>query len=175
MRDEDKTKKMLTEELAALRRQLADLKSHTSPDSRQIEDELRESRMLFSTTINTMVDILVCMDLEGKILFINDYALQVSGYSREEIEGKNMLSFIAPEDHARIIENTIRMMGKKLGPQEYNLLMKDGSIIPFEVNGDVLWIMKAGLSALSMSAGISPIEKRLRKKSEKAKSATGLL
>ena len=100
--------------------------------------ELLESRELYSKLMAALPDIVVRMDLEGKIQFINSVALQISGYERQELMGRSMLDFIDPEDHERVVENTIRMAEGQLGPKEYRLVMKDGSKVPFEVNGDLL-------------------------------------
>ncbi len=102
------------------------------------EERLRESEEFYTRLIAAMPDIVIRMDLEGNILFVSDAALSISGYSRRELEGQNMLDFIAPEDQERAIENNVRMMEGQLGPQSYHLLMKDGSKRLFEVNGDVL-------------------------------------
>jgi len=101
-------------------------------------EHLRESEEFYTRLVATMPDIVVRMDLGGNILFVSDAALDISGYSRQEMEGQNMLSFIAPEDQERAIENNIRMLEGKLGPQTYHLLMKSGEKRLFEVNGDVL-------------------------------------
>ena len=52
--------------------------------------------------------------------------------------GQNMFSFIAPEDQDKAARNTALMFERKLGPQEYHLIMKDGRKLLVEVNGDVL-------------------------------------
>ena len=105
---------------------------------KEVEDRLRESEEFYTRLIATMPDIVVRMDLEGDILFVSDAALNIGGYTRQDLEGRNMLTFIAPEDQARAIENSIRMLNGKLGPKTYYLLRKDGEKRLFEVNGDVL-------------------------------------
>ena len=105
---------------------------------KQTEEALRKSEEIYSKLVDTMPDFVIRTDLEGNILFVNDHSLQISGYSRDDVEGKNMLMFIAPEDHVEVIQNSILMMENRLGPKEYHLIMKDGRKIPFEVNGDVL-------------------------------------
>ena len=102
------------------------------------QDALRESEEIYTRLINTIPDIIIRTDLDGKILFVNDNAIQFTGYLRKEILGRNMIDFIVPEDRSRAIQNTVLMMERRLGPTEYRLMMKDGRAIPFEVNGDVL-------------------------------------
>ena len=107
-------------------------------ERKQAEEALKKSQKLYTTVVNTIPDIIIRTDIQGKIIFVNDYTLRISGYKRDEIEGQNMLMFIAPEDHNRAIQNTIFRFENSLGPREYKLVAKDGRIIPFEVNGDVL-------------------------------------
>lgn len=93
---------------------------------------------LYTNLVHTISDVLIRTDMEGRILFVNDNASQLSGYQRDEIEGRNMLAFISPDDRDRLIMNTFHMVEHSLGPQEYKIVIKDGSCVPFEVNGDVL-------------------------------------
>ncbi len=101
-------------------------------------DSLRESQELFLRTVNTIPDIVIRVNGEGMIEYVNDHALEVGGYRREEMLGANMLSFIAPEDRDRAFINTIRMQEMPLGPIEYQFILKDGGRLTAEVNGDVL-------------------------------------
>jgi len=101
-------------------------------------DSLQESRELFIRTVNTIPDIVIRVNGEGVIEYVNDHALDVGGYRREEMVGANMLSFIAPEDRDRAFLNTIRMQEAPLGPIEYEFILKSGERLTAEVNGDVL-------------------------------------
>ncbi len=101
-------------------------------------EALRNSEELYTKLVNTIPDSIVRTDLEGKILFVNDYTLQFSGYSREEIEGHNILEFVPPEEHESMIKNIFLLIEHGLGPREYNLIMKDGRKIPFEIHAEVL-------------------------------------
>ncbi len=101
-------------------------------------ESLQKSEESYTKLVNTIPDVIVRTDLDGKVVFVNDYTLQISGYARKEIEGQNMLKFISPDEHAQVLQNTYLMMDGRLGPKEYHMIMKDGRIVPFEVNGDVL-------------------------------------
>jgi PAS domain S-box-containing protein len=116
------------------------LVSHRRVDAERIRalDALRKSEELYAGLVNTIPDIIVRIDLEGKVLFVNEYTLRTGGYQWDDLVGKNMLMFIAPEDRDKAIENTLLMMERRLGPQQYHLLLKDGRKILYEVNGDIL-------------------------------------
>ncbi len=102
------------------------------------QNSLRESEELYRRLLASIPDAVVRTDLEGTILFANEKVMELSGYRREEVVGRNMFHFVAPEDRQLAIDNTARMVAGPLGPKEYRLLMPDGSSKYFEVNGDLL-------------------------------------
>ncbi len=74
-------------------------------ERRKVEEELRESQELYTKLVDSIPDIIVRTDLEGNILFVNDNTLRISGFSRGDIEGRNMLDFVTPEDRERLRRN----------------------------------------------------------------------
>jgi PAS domain S-box-containing protein len=134
MHDRSGINQELLEEISVLKQQLETSKA----DYKRTNDALRESEELYTKLISTMPDIIVRMNLNGEILFINDVGLRLSGYQSTELIGRNMFSMIAPEDQDKAARNTILMLERKLGPQEYHLITQDGRKLLFEVNGDVL-------------------------------------
>ncbi|MEN6466926.1 MAG: PAS domain S-box protein [Syntrophaceae bacterium] len=102
------------------------------------EEALRKSYELNTKLIGTIPDVMLLTDISGSILFINDAALKTGGYSREDFPGKNIISFIDPGDHGKAIRNMRRMLDAGAEPEVYNLVLKDGSVQPFEANGSVL-------------------------------------
>jgi len=104
----------------------------------ETKKRMQESEELAEKLLATVPDIIVRLDLNGQILFVNDFGLRIGGYADTDLIGKNMLSFIAAEDIERVLNNTALMFERRLGPQEYQLIMKDGRRLPIEANGDVL-------------------------------------
>jgi len=137
MNETSRTSQELLEENSALKQKIRALEKADS-ERRQTEEELRESEKLYTRLIATMPDIVVRMDLNGQILFVNDFGLRLSGYTSAEVLGQNMLSFIASDDREKAVRNLMLMLERRLEPQEYHLIMKDGRRIMFEVNGEVL-------------------------------------
>lgn len=111
---------------------------HDITDSERAAEKLRKSEELYTTLVNAIPDVVIHSDLEGRILFVNDRAMQIGGYSREEMVGRPLHSFIAPACREAMLRNQQLMLNSKAGYREYNLLAKDGREIPFDVNGDVL-------------------------------------
>ncbi|MBI5589260.1 MAG: PAS domain S-box protein [Deltaproteobacteria bacterium] len=105
---------------------------------RRTEKTLQETEELYGKLIAAISDIVVRTDVNGRILFLNDVALRISGYQSAEVLGKNLLEFIAPEDRASAIENLKLIFDHKIDPKKYAIVMKDGKKIPFEISSDVL-------------------------------------
>lgn len=104
-----------------------------------VELSLAESEELHRKLISTLPDLIVRTNLSGKITYVNNQLFELSGIKTvDEIIGKNIFSFIAPEDKKRAMENTKLMFEEKLGPREYCLVFGNGTKLECEVNGDVL-------------------------------------
>jgi PAS domain S-box-containing protein len=137
MKDQSKTKQSLIQELASLKKRITELEKLESAHKRA-EKTLRESEEFSNQLIAAMPDIVIRTDMQGKILFVNDKGVESSGYTKEEIVEKNMLSFIAPEDMEIAIQNTILMIEQPLGPKEYHMIISKGRRRLYEINGSVL-------------------------------------
>lgn len=107
-------------------------------DRRKMNDALRASEEIHSKLVSAIPDIVIRTDMDGTIVLVNDPALELTGYSRNEILGHSLFSFIDEEDREKSLINTARMLERKMGPQEYHLVMKGGEKLHFEANGDVL-------------------------------------
>lgn len=94
MRDADKTKGQLIEELARLRREIARLQ----------RDNKRQ--YLRAQLVESLPEDIVITDLEGNIVDVNKAAELSTGYSRRELTGKNPIIFNASEN-AKAIERQI--------------------------------------------------------------------
>ncbi len=105
---------------------------------KEAERALKKSEEIHGKLVNAIPDIVVRTDLEGKILFINDATPLITGYQRNELEGHNIINFIAPEDREQVLQNRLLLLKGRLKSREYRLLMKDGRKVLFDVEGDVL-------------------------------------
>ncbi|SNQ60286.1 PAS domain-containing protein [Candidatus Methanoperedens nitratireducens] len=133
MRDEDKTKEQLIDELAELR-QIKNITEH-----RRLEEALRESEIRFSSVVRSAIDAIIIADSEGNIILWNRGAQTIFGYAEEEVRGKP-LTILMPERyrdaHLKGLER-VRRTGKSsyIGKiSELHGLRKDGSEFPLELS-----------------------------------------
>jgi PAS domain S-box-containing protein len=93
---------------------------------------LRESEERYRELANSLPDIVYESDTAGKLVFVNERAPEISGYSKQELEkGISILEFLAPEDRERAMKNIQRLLaGGNYVPAEYTFLRKDGTTFP---------------------------------------------
>jgi PAS domain S-box-containing protein len=108
--------------------------------------ELYESRAALSsseeryrTLFDRSLELIYEHDIgkEGRFLDLNDRALELLGYSRDEISSLTVPDVVAPEDIPRARQNMINLLktGRDSGTHEYCLRGKDGRRVWVEVTG----------------------------------------
>ena len=102
-------------------------------DARLNEAESRES-MLRSMT-DGLPQIVFEIDLEGRITYVNEFALESYGYTREDVEnGLTIWDTLMPEGKALAKKNFKRILSGKPSPgDEYIARDKNGSPFPVKV------------------------------------------
>ena len=103
------------------------------------ELQLRESEELHRGLVSAVPDVILRTDLDGNILFINETNFPALGFvPKENVLGKNVLSFVIPEQRERAATLMHSMKDNRTGLREYRMRFADGTEIDCEVNGDVL-------------------------------------
>jgi len=133
-----------TAELAAanaqLRRQIAERK--------RIEEALKESEEKFRSVVQSTREG-VCVLQDGVLKFVNSAMLISSGYSEDEVVGRQFVNFIYPEDR----EEAFRRYSKEVAGQDqsrrftFRFVDKSGNIRWLEGStGKISWEGKPGVS-----------------------------
>jgi PAS domain S-box-containing protein len=100
---------------------------------------LRESQEIYARLIDAIPDIVVQIDNNARIVFANEIAHKMAGYTDiNEVRGRDILTFIAPEDRERAAVNLELLKRQKLDPQTYRLISNNSRSITAEINGNVL-------------------------------------
>ena len=141
--------------------------AHDITGLKRAGEALRESEALYRSILTASPDNITITDLEGCIRILSPKGLAMFGYERgeEELLGRSVVEFIAPEDRERCIADLMRMVrGTFTGPGEYRALRADGSLIMIEVNGD--FIIGSDNQPESMIFDIRDISERKRVEAE---------
>jgi PAS domain S-box-containing protein len=102
---------------------------------------LKDSEEQFSTSLENAPDGVYMNDLDGNFLYGNRRCEEIIGYRREELIGKNFLELnILPDNSltraAEILQDNIN--GKATGPDELELISKNGRRVPVEINTSIV-------------------------------------
>ena len=110
-------------------------------EHRQAEEALRESEELFRSYLEFAPDGVYMSDLEGNFLYGNRKCEEIIGYRREELIGKNFLELnLMPENclNKAIALLQANIAGKSTGPDEIELIIKEGRIKSVEISTNVI-------------------------------------
>lgn len=76
-----------------------------------------------------LLDAVFMVDINGRILYVNAASERIFGYKPEEMIGRMMIDFIAPEDRARTMEEAAKVMaGQHRIGFENRYVRKDGRL-----------------------------------------------
>ncbi len=103
---------------------------------KNLESTIRNERNLFQTTLHSIVDGVVSINLEGEIQFINNSTEIITGYQEEEVLGKNIVEILELLDE-KSEERIICFLEDFLDPiklirDDLSIIIKSGEIVPIE-------------------------------------------
>jgi len=136
MKDIDKTKEQLINELVEMRHRIAELKA----ERKRTEEILRQSEEELRKMLESVTDGILVIDLNGIITEANEKAVELHGFgSKDKLLGKSALRLVAPRDYKRIATNMRKALKQgAIRGIEYTLLKEDGSEFPGELSTSVL-------------------------------------
>ena len=104
-------------------------------DLMDAQHSLRESENRYRTLIDQLPDFVI-VHRNGILLYVNPAATKNFGYERQNVIGKSITLFIAPEYHDMAKMAVIRRMaGEEVPPYEMTIMDHDGTIHSILVNG----------------------------------------
>jgi PAS domain S-box-containing protein len=134
MRDKDKTKGQLIEELAELRQRVTELEA-SETERQRAEEALRASEKRYRELFENANDAVYTHDLAGNFTSFNRTAERIGGYTRDEALKMNIAEIVAPE----YLELARQMIARKVAEgvsttYELEVVTKDGRRVPVEVS-----------------------------------------
>jgi len=109
---------------------------------KEAEDALKGSERQFRTTLENVNLIAVMLDIRGRITFCNDYMLNLTGWKREDVIGKDWFNAFLPEDisdKVRVVFNNSIMTGNIPLHYDNEIVTKNGVRRMIQWNNTVLY------------------------------------
>jgi len=133
---ENKTRKQLISELAALRRRVAELAA-SEAEYKQVEDALRESKEVFEKTFTSQRDAIFILDAKSPptIMDCNPAAIEMFGYARQEMLGHTTAFLHLDEAALRKFQEYLYPAIEKRGffhLPEFAMKRRDGAVFATE-------------------------------------------
>lgn len=133
MRDKDKTREQLINELAGMRQRLTQLEA-SQAEAKPLAKGLR----LLSSVVEQTTEGMAVADLEGNLLFVNNAFAAMHGYTPHELVGKHLSTFHTAEQMPSVDESIwlIRKTGRFSG--EVWHVRRDGTVFPTLMQNSLL-------------------------------------
>ena len=113
----------------------------TLSEREQAEQALIASEEKYRELVENANDIVYMLDLDGKILSINNAAEIITGYSQEELLGHNIREILTPESTTAAQQMLERKLtGTERDNYELDVICWDGNTLPLEVSSKLIHI-----------------------------------
>jgi PAS domain S-box-containing protein len=109
-------------------------------EQKEMEEALRESEQLFRSVVDNSHDCILIIDDNFRIIYANDEAIRLSGYSKEEIIGQDFRKFLDENSKAMVEERYMRRQRRESVPPQYNfkIVRKDGEKRDVEIKSTAI-------------------------------------
>lgn len=129
-------------------------------ERRKLLEELRESEEKYRTVVeNASEAIIIAQD--GMLKFVNPKAMEISGYSEEELLSRPFVEFIHPDDREKALDLHLKMLNGEetlLTNYQLRIIDKQGNIRWIETNAALIkW--QGNPAALNMMRDITDLKK----------------
>ncbi len=161
MKDTDRTKQQVVDELARLQRRISDLEALEAQLS-HAEEALRrsEERHRFLYEMSPAISLVVGMD--GRVRDVNRAALEAFGYSKDEIVGRPALDFVVPDERKRVAAALEKTLSGEYQPgMDLDIQTKDGARATLVTSPSVLVLEEDG-KAVGMLVTAADMTQRKR-------------
>lgn len=172
MRDENKTKEELINELKDLRQRIIELeksrneRKRAEETLRKIEEKcrraeaaLRDSEERYRHLVENINEVIYALDRDGVITYISHLVEAIFGYRSSEMVGRTFSDFFVEEDLPRIQEDHSKILSGQSRSNDYRILTKAGDMRWLNVFSRPIFV---GNSVVGIEGVLTDITERRR-------------
>jgi len=128
MKDKNRAKKQLLNELTEMRQRIAELEA-LETERKRAEEALRESEEKYRTILESIEDGYFEVDIRGNFTFFNDSMCKISGYTKDELMSMNNRQYMNQENAKKVYQtfNKVYTTGKPDKGFDWEFIRKDGT------------------------------------------------
>lgn len=105
-------------------------------ERKRAEEALRESEEKYRALVESVNSVIIRIDNEGRVIFLNDYGRDFFGYSMDELEGKGLVGTVLPSEAAGHLNIKSLLAYMAEHPEEY----REKEIENRRRNGERVWV-----------------------------------
>ncbi len=132
-------------------------------ERRQAEDALRQSEELYRTLVETLHEGILVLDPDSTIRFVNPRITELTGYARDELNGRPFIEFLDNRSAAIVQENVDRRKQGFRDAYELEVRKKDGGMLRVLVGAAPLTDAEGGYTGSLASVTDLTAQKELEK------------
>jgi len=139
MKDQNQTEMRLINELAELRKRIAELETLEN-ERKQTEEALRQSEERYRSILENMQEVYYEIDLAGNWIFLNEAFYEHLGYRKEELIGKNSRQYQDETTARELYQAYTRLYhtGEPIKAIEAKWISKDGTKRTYEMSASLM-------------------------------------
>ncbi|MGG0391151.1 PAS domain S-box protein [Priestia megaterium] len=138
-------------------------------DKKKIEQRLKDNEQLYRSLVENNTDAIINLDLNFKILSVNEATEKITGYCKEELVKKSFRDLVDKEDQTKVTENFIGASKGNTSRIEMSGIHKKGHSILLDVKSEPIRINEklVGVFAVVRDITAAKEKEELIRKSEK--------
>jgi len=151
---------------------------HVEFEHKLAEKALRESEERYRSIVENARELIWQTDPEGKFVFFNKYAEQVSGHKSADWQGKHYKPFVHPDELAHVNKILEDVLAGNIIEFKTRILNKEGEIVDLEIQTTPIYIKGEVTGTLGFGRDITKrkrAEESLRESEERFKDLANLL
>ena len=139
MKDGNKTKEQLLNELLELRQRITKLQQ-VEIEHKGVEEALRESEERYRNIVESQMELVCRFLLDGTLTFVNEAICRLLGQKREEVIGQNFYAYVHPDDQEKTRRNLESLsIENPVGSNEERVILPNGEMFWWHWNNQALF------------------------------------